>query len=394
LLGDLAALVEPRLDEIAEQFYSHLTGFAATRRVFRDEAMVARLKSAQKAYLLQALRGPYDEAYFQTRWRIGYIHNVIHVAPEWFIGAIQLYHRILFPLLLERYAGEPQALIDHALALDKVMNLDMQVALESYWSHYTSTMGQLQSLNRRLESVADAKDQLLANMSHEFRTPLNVIIGFTELMQDDTDRQLGPEHQEYLGEIHRAGKALLRLTEDLLDLSKYESGRLELFFRSFSIGSLLREKVASARPQAEGRGLSLAAEIPADLGVMRADPLRVRQILDTLLDNALKFTERGGVSIRAAREGEMLHLEVRDTGPGIAPEETGRIFEEFARVEDAHTSRSGGVGLGLSLARRLVQSHQGQIWVESEVGHGSSFHVMLPYAPTQQPYHKGTAVEP
>jgi len=166
--------------------------------------MIRRLGEAQKTYLMQTVQGPYDASYFERRWRIGYIHNAIHVEPQWFIGAFQLYHRILYPIILERYPGDAKAAVDHILALDKIMNLDMQLGIQSYMLHYADTMERLQALNLQIEAASAAKSQFLANMSHEFRTPLNAIIGFTEVLQDLIPGPLNTDQVEYLGDIHNA----------------------------------------------------------------------------------------------------------------------------------------------------------------------------------------------
>jgi hypothetical protein len=154
LLRDLADIVDEHLAEIVDRFYEHLLSFEDTRRVFQDAATVERLKEAQKAYLRTAIRGPYDAAYFERRWRIGYVHNAIQLAPQWFIGAFALYHRIIYPLVVERYRDDPEAAVDHLLALDKVMNLDLQLGLESYMAHYMASMEQIRALNGRHRTAA------------------------------------------------------------------------------------------------------------------------------------------------------------------------------------------------------------------------------------------------
>jgi signal transduction histidine kinase len=178
LLHDLEGMLRERLDEITERFYKHLLAFEETRSVFKDEAMLRRLAEAQKVYLMQMVQGPFDAAYFERRWRIGFIHNAINVHPQWFIAAFQIYHRILFQMILERYGNDARAVVEHILAIDKIMNLDKQLGIQSYYLHYGGTMNKLRDLNSKIEAASAAKSQFLANMSHEFRTPLNAIIGF------------------------------------------------------------------------------------------------------------------------------------------------------------------------------------------------------------------------
>lgn len=381
LLHDLVDLFQARLTEISEAFYQHLLNYAETRAVFKDEGMIARLKQAQKAYLMQAVEGPYDAAYFDRRWRIGFIHNAIRLEPHWFIGAFQLYHRILYPMILERYGNDAQAVVDHILALDKIMNLDMQLGIQSYMVHYSNTMEKLQALNLQIEAASTAKSQFLANMSHEFRTPLNAIIGFTEVLQDQIPGPLNAEQIEYLGDVHNAGQLLLRLINDVLDLAKVEAGRLELFYETFPIAQTVREAVTALRGAAEKKGITLQLNLPPDLGLITADQIRLKQILFNLLSNAVKFTDHGGVSVTAAIEDGQLHLAIADTGIGIRPEDMQRIFVEFSQVDDSHARRHEGTGLGLALSKRLVEAHGGRIWLESQFGTGSVFHVLLPLEP-------------
>jgi len=330
---------------------------------------------------MEAVRGPYDAAYFERRWRIGYIHNAIHVEPHWFIGAFQLYHRILYPIILDRYRDDATAVVDHIQALDKIMNLDMQLGNQSYYIHYEGTMDKLRELNSKIEAASVAKSQFLANMSHEFRTPLNAIIGFTEVLQDQIPGPLNTEQLEYLGDIHDGGQLLLRLINDVLDLSKVEAGRLELFYETFPVAQTVRETITTLRGQADKKGLEIRGELPPDLGLINADQIRFKQVLYNLLSNAVKFTDQGGVTVSAAIEGAQLHLVIADTGIGIRAEDMNRIFIEFSQVDASHARRHEGTGLGLALSKRLVEAHRGRIWAESDFGVGSAFHVLLPLRP-------------
>lgn len=383
LLFDLEQLFLPRLDEIAERFYRHLLAFDDTRKVFRSEAMIRRLAEAQKAYLMEAVRGPWDAAYFERRWRIGFIHNAIHVEPHWFIGGFQLYHRILYPLVMERYRDDAAAVVEHILALDKIMNLDLQLGNQSYYIHYEGSMDKLRRMNAEIEAASLAKSQFLANMSHEFRTPLNAIIGFTEVLQDQIPGPLNAEQLEYLGDIHDGGQLLQRLINDVLDLSKVEAGRLELFYETFPIAQTVRETITALRGMVEKKGLEIRQELPPDLGLITADQIRFKQVLYNLLSNAVKFTDAGVVTVAASIEDGWLHLKIADTGIGIREQDMGRIFVEFSQVDASLTRRHEGTGLGLALAKRLVEAHRGRIWAESAFGEGSVFHVLLPLRPDE-----------
>jgi signal transduction histidine kinase len=378
LLHDLEALFSAHLDEIGERFYQHLQAFEDTRKVFKDESMIRRLAETQKIYLIEALHGPYDAAYFERRWRIGYIHNAKMVEPHWFIGTFGLYHRILYPIIIERYQDDTALMVQHILALDKILNLDMQLGIQSYYVHYQDSMDILRELNLKIGAASTAKSLFLANMSHEFRTPLNAIIGFTEVLQDQIPGPLNKDQLEYLGDIHDSGKLLLRLINDVLDLSKVEAGRLELFYESFPIAQMVRETITALRGLAEKKGLQLRINLPPDLGLITADQIRFKQVLYNLLSNAVKFTDQGEITVSAQLENQQLHLTVSDTGIGIRAQDMDRIFVEFSQVDASHSRRFEGTGLGLALSRRLVEAHGGRIWVESSIGVGSVFHIVLP----------------
>ncbi len=383
LLRELDAVFLPHLDGIAEAFYQYLLGFEATRHALKDEATVGRLKETQKAYLRQSLQGPYDAAYFERRWRIGHIHHVIHLEPQWFVGAFQLYHRLLFPLIAAHDRDDAQALTQHILALDKIMTIDMTVGLESYWSYYIETMREISHLNGQLKQASEAKNQFLANMSHEFRTPLNAILGFTEVLQDNIAGPLNDEQREYLGDIHSAGRLLLRLINDALDIAKVEAGHLELFYETFPVARAIRDAVTALSSAADEKGLWIRLDIDPNLGVITADQIRFRQILYNLLSNAVKFTDRGGIALGARIEDGTVHLSVTDTGIGIRPDDLPKIFQQFSRLDGGSGRPHDGSGLGLALTKNLVEAHGGRIWLDSRWQEGSIFHVVLPLAPPE-----------
>jgi signal transduction histidine kinase/CheY-like chemotaxis protein len=233
-----------------------------------------------------------------------------------------------------------------------------------------------------LEVASRHKSEFLANMSHELRTPLNAIIGYSEMLEEDAadldDGRLVPDLQK----INAAGKHLLELINAVLDLSKIEAGKMDLYVEEFEVARLIQDIAAVIRPLAEKNENRLDVACDATVGAMRADMTKLRQALFNLLSNACKFTERGTVSLDVTRETvgteDWLHFAVRDTGIGMTPEQMTRLFQEFSQADAATTRRFGGTGLGLALSRRLCRLMGGDVTVESEPGRGSVFTIRLP----------------
>jgi signal transduction histidine kinase len=240
------------------------------------------------------------------------------------------------------------------------------------------TAAELGRLYAELEAASQHKSRFLANMSHELRTPLNAIMGYTELMLDGTYGALPEKVVSVADRVYRNGKHLLALVNDILDLSKIEAGQLLLSLDVYAMPSVVQSVIAATESLAQAKGLALTPSIADPLPVGRGDERRLTQVLLNLVGNAIKFTDRGEIEIAAAASDGAFHLAVRDTGPGIGEVDRVRIFEEFQQVENAQTRAKGGTGLGLAISKRIVEMHGGRIWVESEVGKGSTFSVSLP----------------
>jgi protein-histidine pros-kinase len=238
----------------------------------------------------------------------------------------------------------------------------------------------LQEKNSELERANEAKDRFLASMSHELRTPLNGIIGFAEFLADGKPGPVNGKQKEYLEDILNSGRHLLHLINDMLDLVKVQAGKLELRAETFSVRDCVEEVCAGVRPIAQHKRIDVRIAIDPDLDTVTLDAQRFRQILYNLLSNALKFTDDGGlVEVRAETDGpEHIRLSVRDSGIGIEPDDIHRLFTEFEQLDTGIARRFGGTGLGLALTRSIVDLQGGVIDVESEIGKGSTFRVLLP----------------
>ena len=268
---------------------------------------------------------------------------------------------------------------------DEVVNLLQTFAGQSALAIQNARLfRELEAKSRELEVASRHKSEFLANMSHELRTPLNAIIGYSEMLQEEAQEQHAEAFVPDLLRINAAGKHLLELINAVLDLSKIEAGKMELYLESFDVGSLVRDVAEVLEPLAQRNSNRLEVQCAPDVGAMRADLTKLRQALFNLLSNASKFTERGVVTVAVTREpatadgGDSIVFEVRDTGIGMTPEQMARLFEEFGQADASTTRRYGGTGLGLALSRRLCRMMGGDITVASESGRGSTFTIRLP----------------
>jgi len=256
----------------------------------------------------------------------------------------------------------------------EVSNRDEIGALAADVNRTTDELGRLY---QELATASRHKSDFLATMSHELRTPLNAIIGFSEVLHEQMFGELNERQLAYVNDVLAAGKHLLELINDVLDLAKIEAGRMELTLSDVAIPELLRSAVSihSERADRAGIALGLTTE-PAEIRIA-ADERRVRQIVFNLISNAVKFTPPDGrVDVSALLEDGRVEIAVADTGPGIPAEDLGAIFEEFEQTDEGR--KAEGTGLGLPLSRKLVELHGGRLWAESEVGRGSTFRFTLP----------------
>jgi signal transduction histidine kinase/DNA-binding response OmpR family regulator len=293
---------------------------------------------------------------------------------------------------------------DYSLRAVKEADDELGVLIDGF----NDMLGQVQSRDAELtvakevaEQANRTKSTFLANMSHELRTPLNAIIGYSEMLEEESqDRGLADLAPD-LGKIHAAGKHLLALINDVLDLSKIEAGKMELFLEDFDVRALVQDVEATIRPMVEKNENLLEVRCPADVGQIHADLTRVRQILFNLVSNAAKFTQRGRVAVEVQPvriQGQpWVEFAVADSGIGLTPEQQRRLFQSFSQADPSTSRKYGGTGLGLVISRRFAQMMGGDITVHSEFGRGSTFTVRLPRMggpPVPIPGHAAVGAEP
>jgi len=255
-------------------------------------------------------------------------------------------------------------------------------ALEAELTSLRGVQRELLAAKQAAESAMLAKSEFLATMSHEIRTPLNGILPLLDIV---LGMPLQPTQRDYLATAHKSAQELLRIVDDILDYSKVEAGKLDLEKVGFNLRELMDNVLRLMEKPAEAKGLTLRVVVDDDVRAgVRGDPVRVRQILSNLVGNAIKFTERGGVSVRVSRRGDTtthheLLFAVRDTGIGLAPEQAARLFQPFTQADASVTRRYGGTGLGLTICKKLVELMGGKIGVRSEAGRGSVFWFSIPF---------------
>ncbi|MBI1848344.1 MAG: GAF domain-containing protein [Candidatus Rokubacteria bacterium] len=350
--------LEPRLIDVAR---------AAPYR--RGEGILGRLVATREPVQVADITGPgYHSPLRDVLVEAGYraILGVPLIREEHLIGALTVNRKV---------AGE---FSPETVALLQTFATQCALAIQN-----ARLFREIGDKSRELEVANRHKSEFLANMSHELRTPLNAIIGYSEMLQEEAADAGQESLIADLQKINAAGKHLLELINAVLDLSKIEAGKMDLYLEDFDVARLVRDIGAVIQTLAEQNGNRLELVCEASVGTMHADVTKVRQTLFNLLSNACKFTERGTVELRVTRADGWISLAVRDTGIGMTPEQLARIFEEFAQADVSVTRRYGGTGLGLALSRRLARMMGGEIDVESAKGSGSTFTVRLPATVTE-----------
>lgn len=321
-----------------------------------------------------------------ARTRQGVISNDVRQAPDYLPNPLlpDTRSEMAIPLLMgEKLLGVLDVQSDRANRFtDEDVKIQTTLAAQVAVALQNATLyAEQEATVHRLQELDHLKTSFLANMSHELRTPLNSVLGFTDIMIEGLDGPLTEQMETDLKVIRKNGRHLLNLINDVLDMAKIEAGRMNLAPEFFNLTEVLHEVKDILEPLAHEKSLELLFEtdVPEDLNLV-ADRMRLRQVLLNLVGNAIKFTEKGSVVVRATKEDGSLMLAVQDTGIGIPADKTETIFEAFSQVDPSPTRKVGGTGLGLPISRQLIELHEGRLWVESsgKPGEGSTFHIELP----------------
>jgi signal transduction histidine kinase/DNA-binding response OmpR family regulator len=310
----------------------------------------------------------------------------LYLDPKYLIPPLRTKRFVVVPMIARgttvgllvgdnKPSGRP--ILPHTVELLQTFASHAAVAVEN-----ARLFQELQDKGHELEVASRAKSQFLANMSHELRTPMNAVIGVSEMLLEDA-RDLGRDEEiEPLERILRAGRHLLTLINDILDLSKIEAGKMDFHPETFSVTTMVEDVVATIRPMAEKNGNQIVLQCPESVGAMWADPTRVRQALLNLASNASKFTEQGTITVAVDRrrdgERDWITMRVADTGIGMTPEQMAKLFQDFTQADASTTRKYGGTGLGLAISRRFCRMMGGDITAESIPGQGSTFTIRLP----------------
>jgi signal transduction histidine kinase len=266
-----------------------------------------------------------------------------------------------------------QPILSHTVELLRIFASHAAVAIEN-----ARLFREIDDKSRQLETASKHKSQFLANMSHELRTPLNAILGYTELVLDAIYGNVPEKIRGVMERVQTSGRHLLGLINDVLDLSKIEAGQLTLVLNDYSLDEIVKAVFTTAEPLAAEKKLAIKVSLAPGLPRGRGDDRRITQVFLNLVGNAIKFTDAGEIAIEARASESTFFVSVSDMGPGIAEAEQQRIFEEFQQADSSSTRKKGGTGLGLTIARRIVELHGGHLWVKSSPGKGSTFWFTLP----------------
>jgi signal transduction histidine kinase len=371
------------MDRIQASLFVDVYRHSGDTHLWRGKAMITELKD-----LLTRFIGPRQtEKAFETYGRTHHVDiskdiqaddELVEFAERLLSGAIGAASaRVMVSSIVEGEEISPEGIMKIIDETSQVLEYSHQ--LEEKSIELEAATKELQDANRRLKELDRLKDEFVSTVSHELRTPLTSVRAFSEILHDNPEMGQG-ERQKYLDIMVKETERLTRLINEVLDLAKIESGRADWFMEHIDLNEVLRESITSTSQLFREKGISIVEMIPTFPINVFADRDRIMQVAINLLSNAAKFSpsEEGTVIVRVFfKEGE-IRVEVADNGPGIHPDEQGKIFEKFKQITDLRDGKPTGTGLGLAICRRIVEYHNGRIWVESEPGIGSKFIFSLP----------------
>lgn len=396
-LLELKPIIEENLEFLVNSFYQKLLAHERTRVYFKDEATVERLKSAQRGYLRSLVSGSYEEEYFRSRVKIGQIHNIIHLTPCFYLGAYSLYQRMIYPLIFRAFHPDCEKIQAAVLALEKIFNLDMQLAITAYSAAYNEELTLLnrglEAAKRDLELQVEKRTEELANkneelatinaeleafvytVSHDLKAPIITMTGFSNLLLEQYSDCLDDKGKDYLDRIQKNVKRMDRLIYDLLKLSRisYESKE----WSEVDFQKIVQEARDTLHQKIVDSGMDIVLKPP--LPRIYCDETRLTEVMINLLDNAIKYRGNNSnprVEISVREKGDSYEFCVQDNGLGIAPEYCTQAFELFQSLHREGQEESTGVGL--CIVKRIIEKHHGKVWLESGKGKGAAVFFTLP----------------
>ncbi len=391
LLHSVAGRMEKYVPALLDRFYLQIRSHPDAFKVFASSLpRTKRLNFTLQAWLRGLFSGDYGDRYARQREQLG--HQLVHIGLEqkYLIGTIAMVRGQLTEAMRMEFPASDER-VEYVNALNRVIDLDLNLMCSAY---FHQSVDNLRVLNQQLEGtmteLAEAnatKDEFLAHISHELRTPLNSILGFTKLVLDGmcTSRD---EERDVLRDVFDSAQLLLRIVNDLLDISRVDAGKLSLHLDDIPLRSLLDSTLPLIVVQAAAKNIPVLDEtLEVELPVVRSDEVRFRQVLLNVLTNAVKFTDEGAISIRGFEmvDGKSFCLEIEDTGMGVPAAERERIFDRFVRGNSRVAARIEGAGLGLAIAKKMIEMMGGKIGMDSgKRGRGSLVWFTIPIAPRQE----------
>lgn len=361
LLAELREPIARHADLLVDAFYDHLLGFEPVRHLLAEPEVVARLKGIQRAYLVSLTRGPHGKEYLLERQRIGRVHEILGLHPQWYLGAYGVYLDQLAPVVMKTFAPDAKKACKAMGTLTKMMLLDAQIVLDAYFQT------RQQKAVERTEQLA-AVGELAASIAHEVRNPLAGMKGAMEVLLRSF--AVDAQQREVMGEVVAQIVRLENLVRDLLTFARPQI----LSRQPVQLHALLERALRLVQDEAGMNGIHVVRDFPPGTGTVLGDAQQLEQVFLNLIHNAIQAMEDGGtLELTTRAEPERVAIAFRDSGRGIPPGVLPNIFQPF------FTTKHRGSGLGLSIVRKIVEAHGGAIWVDSEPGKGTTATVTLPH---------------